>query len=41
MNKKMQAQIPIPSKLQRKGMPPKTEDASNTLSRPLDEELVA
>jgi len=41
MNKKMQAQIPIPSKLQRKGTPPKTEDASNTLSMPLDEELVA
>jgi len=41
MNKKIQAQIPIPSKLQRKGIPPKTEDASRNLSKPLDEELVA
>jgi hypothetical protein len=41
MNKKIQAQIPTPSKLQRKGIPPKTEDASRNLSKPLDEELVA
>jgi len=41
MDKKIQAQIPIPHRLQRKGTPPKTEDASSTLSKPLDEELVA
>lgn len=41
MNKKIQAQIPTPSKLQRKGIPPKTEYASRNLSKPLDEELVA
>ena len=41
MTKKIQTQIPTPSKSQGKGIPPKTEDASNNLFKALDEELVA
>ena len=41
MGKKIQTKIPMPSKSQGKGIPPKTEYASNNLSKPLDEELVA
>jgi hypothetical protein len=41
MGKKIQTQIPMPSKSKGKGVPPKTEYASNNLSKPLDEELVA
>ena len=41
MTKTIKTQIPLPIKTRGKGIPPKTEDASNNLSKPLDEELVA
>lgn len=41
MNKEVHTQIPKPIKSKRKGIPPTIENASNNLSKSLDEELVA
>lgn len=41
MTKTIKTQIPLPIKTQGKGIPPKTEDTRNNLSKPLDEELVS
>ena len=41
MTKTIQTQIPLPIKTRGKGIPPKTEESSNNLSKLLDEELVA